>query len=124
LDGQLPPVRADVIQIEQVLLNLIRNAIDAMEETDHGQRLLTIRTRVDESGVVCAEICDRGVGLPKDAGDRIFEAFFTTKPHGLGIGLSISRTIMEMHGGTLEARENDGRGCTFVVSFPTVPATE
>ncbi len=124
LDEQLPPIRADVIQIEQVLLNLIRNAIDAMEETDHGQRLLTIRTRVDKSGLICAEVCDGGVGLPKGAGDRIFEAFFTTKPHGLGIGLSISRTIMEMHGGTLEVRENDGRGCTFVVSFPTVPATE
>ncbi len=117
LDERLPAARADAIQIEQVLVNLTRNAIEAMEQTPQRRRL-TIRTGPGDAGTVRIEVSDTGVGIPRDEPDRIFDAFFTTKADGLGIGLSISRTIVEMHEGTLQADRNAEGGSTFVVVLP------
>ncbi len=118
LDDRLPAARADVVQVEQVLVNLTRNAIEAMEQTPLQHRRLTIRTGSGEGGAVRIEVSDTGVGIPRDEPDRIFDAFFTTKADGLGIGLSISRTIVEMHEGTLQAGRNAEGGSTFVVVLP------
>lgn len=120
LDDRLPAARADVVQVEQVLVNLTRNAIEAMEQTPLQHRRLTIRTGSGEGGAVRIEVSDAGVGIPRDEPDRIFDAFFTTKADGLGIGLSISRTIVEMHKGTLNATRNPESGSTFVLVLPTV----
>ncbi len=117
-DDRLPAAWADVVQIEQVLVNLIRNAIEAMEQTPSQHRHLTIRTGADDRGTVRIEVCDTGVGIPRDNPDRIFDAFFTTKADGLGMGLPISRTIVEMHEGTLQADRNAEGGSTFVVVLP------
>ncbi len=117
LDDRLPAARADAIQVEQVLVNLTRNAIEAMEQTPPRRRL-TIRTSPGDAGTVRIEVSDTGVGIPRDEPDRIFDAFFTTKADGLGIGLSISRTIVEMHEGILQADRNAEGGSTFVVVLP------
>jgi len=114
----LPCVYADPIQIEQVLVNLMRNAIDAMRRVTDEPRLLTLRTIVADADHVSVEVCDTGVGLPLKQEARIFEPFFTTKPDGLGIGLSISRTIIEAHRGVLGARPNADRGTVFFFSLP------
>ena len=114
----LPPVYADSIQIEQVLLNLIRNAIEAMRPMADGPRRLTLRTMTSGNDRVCAEVCDTGIGLPETEADQIFEPFFTAKPDGLGIGLSISRSIIEAHKGSLGARPNADRGATFSFTLP------
>jgi len=120
LDDRLPAARADAIQVEQVLVNLTRNAIEAMEQTPPRRRL-TIRTSPGDAGAVRIEVSDTGVGIPRDEPDRIFDAFCTTKADGLGIGLSISRTIVEMHEGILQADRNAEGGSTFVVVLPQVP---
>ncbi|MEN6428508.1 MAG: PAS domain S-box protein [Phycisphaerales bacterium] len=116
-DG-LPSIRADTTQMEQVVLNLARNAIEAMGAVAQRPRLLTIRTRTRGDALVQIEVRDTGVGLPEDSVSRIFEPFFTTKANGLGVGLSISRTIVEMHNGTLEAKRNADCGSTFVLALP------
>jgi PAS domain S-box-containing protein len=118
LGPALPAVYADRIQIEQVVLNLVRNAIEAMIAVEQRRRLLTVRTRAGGDGSVQVEVCDTGVGFPEDDADRIFQPFFTTKANGLGIGLSISRTIAEMHNGTLEAKRNVDCGSTLVLVLP------
>ncbi|MEN6576011.1 MAG: PAS domain S-box protein [Phycisphaerales bacterium] len=118
LTEPLPPVYADEIQIEQVLLNLIRNAIDAMRGVTGEPRLLTLRTAASEARCVRVEVCDTGVGLPQGGTDLLFEPFFSTKPDGLGIGLSISRTIIETHEGILAARPNPNRGAAFFFTLP------
>ncbi len=114
----LPPVHADEVQIEQVLLNLMRNAIDAMREVTGRQRLLTLRTAAQGSDRALVEVSDTGVGLPPEGIDLLFEPFFSTKPDGLGIGLSIGRSIVEAHKGTLAARSNPDRGATFFFTLP------
>lgn len=118
LDDQLPVVWADSIQIEQVVLNLTRNAIEAMDEGQCPSRRLTIRTCRTDDDAVQLEVSDTGMGLPLDNIEKIFDAFFTTKAGGLGIGLSISRTIMEVHSGTLRAQRNTEGGSTFVAVLP------
>jgi len=120
----LPLVRADIIQIEHVLLNLARNAIEAMHDVAPDSRRLTIRTATGAERTVRVEVSDTGVGLPPQEADHVFDAFFTTKADGLGIGLSISRTIVEMHSGALEARQNAGPGTTFVLVLPALAAGE
>jgi signal transduction histidine kinase len=115
---KLPSIWADAVQIEQVVLNLARNAIEAMSVVEEGKRLLTIRTQTDGGGRIRVEVSDTGVGLPEGDVNRIFEPFFTTKTSGLGIGLSISRVIVETHNGTLEARRNTERGSTLVLGLP------
>jgi len=117
LDADLPRVTADRVQLQQVLMNLMLNAIEAMKETGG---VLTVKSQRDENGRVMISVSDTGVGLPAGKADQIFNAFFTTKPQGSGMGLAISRSIVESHGGRLWATPNDGRGAAFHVTLPTV----
>lgn len=118
LDPTLPAVRLDRIHVEQVLLNLFRNAIDAMRESPADDHELLVQTLVTVGDGVEVRVRDTGVGVPGGATDRIFDAFFTTKPGGLGMGLSISRSIIEAYGGRLWASGNPDRGMTFAFSLP------
>jgi signal transduction histidine kinase len=120
-DG-LPRVLGDSIQLEQVILNLTRNAIESMHEQPAERRELHVNTRLHEHDrrLVEVAVSDTGVGLPPDAEERVFNAFFTTKPQGLGMGLSISRSIVESHGGRLWARSNSFGGATFCLTLPIV----
>lgn len=121
-DG-VPAVLGDRIQIEQVALNLLRNALEALSEVD-GARELAITTRVLDSGGVELAVRDTGPGMPPERYDKAFEPFTSTKPGGLGMGLSISRTIVESHRGQLSVMPNIGRGVTFHVRLPGQPAPE
>jgi signal transduction histidine kinase len=118
LAANLPAVWGDRVQLQQVLLNLIVNAIEAMGAMVSRMRLLSIATMSD-SGGVSVSVKDRGVGLDPEGLERIFEPFFTTKPKGMGIGLAISRSIVETHGGLLWATCNRGPGATFKLRLPT-----
>jgi signal transduction histidine kinase len=125
LDESLPGVKCDRIQVEQVVLNLVRNAMDVLEAGPAQGRELIIRTRADSGGIIELTVEDTGEGLGADGGERIFETFFTTKADGLGIGLPISRTIIEDHGGRLWASPRPGGGAIFHVTLPVgeqVPA--
>jgi len=114
------PVQVDRVQVEQVVLNLLRNAVDALIAAPNGGRDLAVDTEQRDSGDVTVQVRDSGVGLPEQAGQQIFEPFFTTKRDGLGLGLSISRSIIRAHGGELWALRNAGRGAT--VGFTLPPA--
>lgn len=118
VSDDLPAVAADAIQIEQVLLNLVRNAMDAVAVLPEARRVITIGARATEPGLVSIEIRDHGHGCPADMVERLFEPFVTSKPQGLGIGLSISQGIVEAHGGTLCLAENTPEGATFRFSLP------
>jgi PAS domain S-box-containing protein len=118
LAANLPQVIGDRVQLQQVLLNLMINSIDAMKGMD-GTRELAIRSQRAENEGVVVSVTDSGVGLPPQQGDQIFNAFFTTKPHGTGMGLRISRTIIESHGGRLWATALSGRGATFHFTLPS-----
>lgn len=111
-------VQVDEIQIQQVLVNLIRNAIDAMHETPKGQRKVTVSTRILHDGRVQVAVRDAGKGLPDDDLQKVFNAFFTTKQEGMGMGLAISRSIVEAHSGKLWAKPNTGPGLTFGFTIP------
>ena len=111
----LPKIMADRVQLQQVLMNLMLNAIEAMNESG-GE--LTVKSQLRD-GQVLLSVSDAGPGLPVGSGDQIFSAFFTTKPQGSGMGLAISRTIVESHGGRLWATANAGRGATFHFTLPT-----
>jgi signal transduction histidine kinase len=115
LATDLPQVTADRVQLQQVLMNLMLNAIEAMKETGG---VLTVKSQRDESGRVLVSVSDTGVGLPAEKADQIFNAFFTTKPQGSGMGLAISRSIIESHGGRLWATPNDGPGASFHFTLP------
>jgi two-component system sensor kinase FixL len=119
LAPDLPPVRADRIQIEQVLLNLIRNAFEAMEGQPE-RRELNVRTSLPQANDVQVAVSDTGAGLPADLADRVFAPFFTTKPSGLGMGLAISRLIVEAHGGQLWATPRPDGGSAFHFTLPAV----
>src|SRR5262249_43027902 len=110
---EVPVIRADRIQIEQVVLNLMRNAIEAMERIDNGEKALTVTTHAPAINAVEVAISDTGVGLTPEQLEQAFEAFFTTKPNGLGLGLGISRSIVEAHGGRLWATAVVPHGTTF-----------
>jgi signal transduction histidine kinase len=112
LAAELPKVTADRVQLQQVLMNLMLNAIDAMKEVE-GPRELTIKSQRAEDEQLQVSVSDTGVGLPPQQEDQIFDAFFTTKPHGSGMGLRISRSIVESHGGRLWAASNSPRGAHF-----------
>jgi signal transduction histidine kinase len=116
----VPPVKADAIQLEQVVLNLVRNGFEAMRKADGSNRELEIRTAIDDNTWVRCAVRDTGVGIPADIADTLFEPFATTKPDGLGMGLSISRSIIESHGGRLWAEPNPGAGATFQFTLPIV----
>ena len=118
LADDLPPVVGDRIQLQQVILNLLRNGADAMGTTDDRARELLIRTERDGDDQVRLSVKDSGVGFIPQTADKIFEAFYTTKADGMGIGLSISRSIIEAHQGRLWAAPNDGPGSTFSFSIP------
>jgi signal transduction histidine kinase len=118
LADDLPPVIGDRVQLQQVILNLLRNASDAMSGVDDRPRDLLIRTECDEGDRVRVSVKDTGVGLTSQAADKLFEAFYTTKSDGMGMGLSISRSIIEAHRGRLWATANDGPGATFAFSIP------
>ena len=111
-------ITADRVQAQQVLMNLMLNAIEAMKDSGG---VLTVKSQLEES-LVLISVSDTGVGLPADKADRIFDAFFTTKPQGSGMGLAISRSIVESHGGRLWANSNEGRGATFRFTLPTTTA--
>ncbi|HEX4022227.1 MAG TPA: two-component regulator propeller domain-containing protein [Acidobacteriaceae bacterium] len=113
--ADLPKVTADRVQLQQVLMNLMLNGIEAMKETGG---VLTVKTIRGEGGQVLISVSDTGVGLPAGGADDIFNAFFTTKPQGSGMGLAISRSIVESHGGRLWATSHDGRGATFHFTLP------
>jgi two-component system sensor kinase FixL len=114
----LPPVFVDHIQIGQVLINLIRNALDAMQSAPISARHLTMMTSRGNDGLVEIAVCDKGCGVPPESLPHIFEAFFTTKPSGLGLGLGLCRTIVEDYGGRLIAETNSTGGMTFRFTLP------
>jgi signal transduction histidine kinase len=116
-DG-LPRIWADRVQLPQVILNLIMNAIEAMTDVDEEARELLISTSLAESGGVLVAVRDSGSGLPSTNPERIFDAFYTTKSAGLGMGLSICRSIIEAHGGRLWSEPNEPRGAVFFMMLP------
>ena len=118
LTSGLPPVVGDRVQLQQVLLNLVMNAIEAMASITDRAREVAIRSRPDESDHVLVAVDDTGVGIDPNDRDRLFNAFFTTKPGGMGMGLSISRSIIEAHGGRLWATPNEPHGATFHFTLP------
>ena len=101
---------ADRVQLQQVLMNLMLNGIEAMKDTGG---VLTVRSQLGDDGRIEISVNDTGPGLPPDTGDQIFDAFFTTKPQGSGMGLAICKSIAESHGGRIWANGNGGRGATF-----------
>jgi PAS domain S-box-containing protein len=120
----LPPVKGDRIQLQQVILNLLRNASDAMRDIDNRPRQLLIKTDSDDSKNVQLTVQDTGIGFAPDTADRLFESFYTTKDDGTGIGLSVSRSIIEAHRGRLWASANEGPGSSFAFSIPQDYSTE
>jgi PAS domain S-box-containing protein len=115
----LPMVQADPVQIQQVVLNLVRNSIDAMLELPHERRIIDLRTRRDENGDIEFTVSDRGTGLDAAARDSLFNPFFTTKSSGTGLGLAISQSIVRAHGGKVWYRENEHGGACFSFSLPS-----
>jgi len=117
LFDQVMPVRVDLVQIEQVLLNLVRNALDALQEVPEGGRIIRINTRpVSEN--VWVEIRDSGPGIDSGTMRHLFDAFFTTKETGMGMGLPISKTIMDEHKGKIWSSSHSGAGASFFVLLP------
>jgi two-component system sensor kinase FixL len=121
-DPRVDFVLADKVQIQQVLLNLIRNAIEAMEETD--KRELIVSTALAQDNLVAISVADTGTGLAPEVVAQLFQPFITTKRHGMGVGLSISRTIIEAHGGSIVPRPNPGGGTVFSFTLPAVSREE
>jgi len=124
LSAELPKIMVDRVQLQQVFMNLMLNAIEAMKDAGGD---LAVKSQADVDGQLLFSVSDTGVGLPTEKMDQIFSAFFTTKPQGSGMGLAISRSIVESHGGRLWAAANGGRGATFHLTLPTaaeiLPAT-
>ena len=116
----LPRIRGEQVQLHQVLVNLISNAIDSMA-TMNGKRVLSIRSEVHHSGYVMVSVIDTGKGFELGAVDRVFNPMFTTKAHGMGMGLSICRSIIEAHEGQLWATAGEGRGAIFHFTVPIDP---
>jgi C4-dicarboxylate-specific signal transduction histidine kinase len=119
LSDDLPLVLGDRIQLQQVILNLIMNGIEAMRGTDQPQRKVVVASTEDGCKNVLVEVRDSGAGLQGVAIDRLFDAFYTTKPEGMGIGLAVSRTIVESHGGQLQALPDVATGAVFQFRLPT-----
>ena len=118
LKDELPAVMGDRVQLQQVILNLLRNGSDAMSSVDDRPRELWFRTEVEEGDRVRLSVQDAGLGFEPQSLDRLFQTFYTTKDDGMGIGLSVSRSIIESHRGRLWATPNDGPGVTFSFSIP------
>jgi C4-dicarboxylate-specific signal transduction histidine kinase len=118
LADDLPLVSADRVQLQQVMINLIINAVEAMAGAGDGPRELTIVSGIDDANDVAAEVQDTGPGLDPEKLDRLFQSFYTTKPEGIGMGLAISRSIVEAHGGRLSAAANQPHGAVFRFTLP------
>jgi PAS domain S-box-containing protein len=118
LEDDLPPIAGDRVQLQQVILNLLRNGSDAMSAVDDRPRRLVVTTKRDEGDRVRVSVRDAGAGFEPEAAERLFQSFYTTKKEGMGIGLSLSRSIIESHHGRLWAELNDGPGATFSFSIP------
>jgi signal transduction histidine kinase len=112
----LPAVMGDRVQLQQALMNLMLNGIEAIRDTS-GQ--LTVKSQLAEDDQVMVSVIDTGVGLPEGGIDRIFDAFFTTKPQGTGLGLAITRSVIESHGGRIWATANAGLGAAFHLTLPS-----
>ncbi|TMP91339.1 MAG: PAS domain S-box protein, partial [Verrucomicrobia bacterium] len=121
LEPNLPPIEADPIQLQQVLLNLLINAFDAMHDTPVPDRKVLIATERNGDGTIRTSVRDYGAGIPEEARERLFEQFFTTKAKGLGMGLAIVHSIVESHGGTIVAENADGGGARFHFTLPAKP---
>ena len=124
LADELPRVGGDRVQLQQVIMNLLRNASDAMRNVDDRRRQMTLRTASDEDHHVRLTVKDTGVGFGSQETERLFDAFYTTKSDGMGIGLSVSRSIIENHNGRLWAKANDGAGAAFCFSIPEYSGEE
>jgi two-component system, LuxR family, sensor kinase FixL len=118
LSPNLPPVNVDGIQIEQVVLHLVRNGAEALASADESRRELKLRTTLNNNDEIETSVSDTGPGLPPPLAAKLFEPFFSTKPNGIGLGLAISRNIVEAHGGKLWVTPNDDRGVTFHFTVP------
>jgi signal transduction histidine kinase len=118
LENDLPPVGGDRLQLQQVILNLLLNACEAMKDADDRTRLILLKTERDDGNRVRLSVRDSGTGLGAEPADRLFDPFYTTKAGGMGIGLFVSRSIIESHQGRLRATSNDGPGATFSFSLP------
>jgi signal transduction histidine kinase len=114
----LPEVIGDRIQLQQVIINLLINGIEAMEPITDRPRDLLIRSGKDDTGQLIVSVADNGLGISAENANRLFNAFFTTKASGLGMGLSICRSIVEAHGGRMSALSNEGPGATFQFTLP------
>jgi len=123
LAEDLPQIIGDRVQLQQVMMNLMINGIDAMKDVD-GMRELAIKSQPAEDEEIVVSVTDSGVGLPSQQAEQIFNAFFTTKPNGTGMGLRISRSIVESHGGRLWAANNSPRGASFCFTLPTKAVAE
>jgi signal transduction histidine kinase len=119
LADNVPPILGDRIQLQQVVLNLVLNAIEAMSEVDDRRRELSVSSATDENSGALVVVRDSGTGLDPASADRLFDAFYTTKARGMGIGLAVSRTIIQSHGGRLWATPNMPHGAIFQFSLPT-----
>jgi C4-dicarboxylate-specific signal transduction histidine kinase len=120
-DDDLPSVVGDRVQLQQVILNLVLNALDSMSRVDDRPRHLVVETKRHEGDLVCLSVQDSGVGIEPRTVEDLFEAFYTTKNGGMGMGLSVSRSIVESHRGRLWATPNCGPGATFAFSIPQAP---
>jgi len=114
----IPPLHADPTQLQEVILNLVKNAIDAMSSVAHDGRSLHLATGLEGNSIVLLSVKDSGGGIPSEDQDRIFEPFFTTKAAGMGLGLAICRTIVEDHGGKLRLAKSDSCGSIFEIALP------
>jgi signal transduction histidine kinase len=120
----LPRIDADGPQIQQVVLNLVRNALEALSETSGGNRHITVRTGLTPNSDVEISVCDNGPGVPASVSHRLFHPFCTSKPAGTGLGLAISRTIVAAHRGTLDHRANSPNGACFAARLPAIRADD
>ena len=118
LSPELPAIEGDPTQIQQVLINLVHNAVDAMHDTPPGRRLVEIATNRNGDDTICVAVRDYGSGISETTRERLFEQFFTTKDDGLGMGLAIVRSIIEVHGGTVAAENAEGGGARFHFRLP------
>jgi signal transduction histidine kinase len=116
--GDLPPIEGDPIQIQQALINLVRNAFDAMRDSPPSRRIVEIATDYNGDGTIGVAVRDYGSGISEATRERLFEQFFTTKDDGLGMGLAIVRSIAEAHGGTITAENASGGGARFHFRLP------
>ncbi len=119
LNASIPTIKGDRIQLQQVLINLISNSFEAMQSSKQSHQMV-IRTSLKDSETILVEVQDSGCGIPQENMSKLFSHFFTSKPDGLGMGLSISRSIIVAHGGILEAKNNPDCGATFYFTLPIV----